>query len=102
MESMFQWMVVEPEVYDQIRMKKIQNYINGALVDAVSGKYLDNINPAEGQVYSLIPDSDDRDVSNAVNAAKNAFVQWAEMPVENRSAILLRVADLIDRDLDKL
>ncbi|HEY3405895.1 MAG TPA: aldehyde dehydrogenase [Ohtaekwangia sp.] len=83
-------------------MKKIQNYIDGVLVGPVSGEYLDNVNPSEGKVYSLIPDSDHHDVANAVTAAKAAFTSWSEMPVENRSAILLRIAELIDRDLDKL
>jgi aminomuconate-semialdehyde/2-hydroxymuconate-6-semialdehyde dehydrogenase len=83
-------------------MEKISNYINGELVAPVSGKYIDNINPAEGTVYSLIPDSDEKDVDLAVTAAKKAFEAWSSMPVEKRSALMLRVADLIDRDLEKL
>jgi acyl-CoA reductase-like NAD-dependent aldehyde dehydrogenase len=83
-------------------MEKIQNYINGELVSPVSGKYIDNYNPAEGKVYSLIPDSDGADVQAAAEAAQQAFASWSTMVVEKRSAILMKVADLIDRDLDKL
>lgn len=83
-------------------MEKIHNYVNGELIAPLSGKYLDNYNPAEGKVYSLVPDSDERDVAQAAEAAKQAFVEWSEMSVEKRSTILLRLADLIDRDLDKL
>src|SRR5690242_9203066 len=83
-------------------MQKILNYINGELTAPSSGLYLDNINPAEGKVYSLVADSDDRDVARAATAARAAFGEWSSMPVEKRSAILQRVADLIDRDLDKL
>jgi aminomuconate-semialdehyde/2-hydroxymuconate-6-semialdehyde dehydrogenase len=83
-------------------MQKIQNYINGELVAPASGKYLDNVNPAEGKVYSLIPDSDAVDVQTAVDAARNSFVEWSSMPVEKRSAILMKIADLIDRDLEAL
>jgi aminomuconate-semialdehyde/2-hydroxymuconate-6-semialdehyde dehydrogenase len=83
-------------------MQKILNYINGELVAPISGGYLDNINPAEGKVYSLIPDSDARDVQAATDAAKAAFTGWSGMAVEKRSAILLKIAELIDRDLDKL
>lgn len=83
-------------------MLKIQNYINGELVAPHSNQYIDNVNPAEGKVYSLVPDSDDRDVANAAAAARQAFAEWSSMPLEKRSAILQRVADLIDRDLDKL
>ena len=69
---------------------------------SLSGKYLDNYNPAEGKVYSLIPDSDAIDVSGAVMAAKKAFPEWSSMSSEKRSTILLRIADLIDRDFEKL
>jgi len=83
-------------------MQKIHNYINGELTSPVSGQYLDNYNPAEGKVYSLVPDSDERDVAIAAKAAKQAFPLWAAMPSERRSILLQKIADLIDRDLDKL
>jgi aminomuconate-semialdehyde/2-hydroxymuconate-6-semialdehyde dehydrogenase len=83
-------------------MLKLSNYINGELVPPSSLEYLENYNPAEGKVYSLIPDSDASDVQHAVDAATDAFSEWAAMPVEKRSSILLKIADLIDRDLDKL
>ncbi len=83
-------------------MEKILNYINGKLVEPHSGKYLDNYNPAEGKVYSLIPDSEKEDVELAVNAASKAFPSWSVLPNEERMKILLKIADLIDRDLEKL
>jgi aminomuconate-semialdehyde/2-hydroxymuconate-6-semialdehyde dehydrogenase len=83
-------------------MQQISNYINGQLVPPLSGNYLENINPAEGKVYSLLPDSDERDVEAAVVAAQAAFQSWSQMPLANRAAILLKIADLIDRDLDVL
>src|SRR5260221_13567806 len=83
-------------------MEKILNYIDGKLKESLSGKYLDNYNPSEGKVYSLIADSDEKDVAEAVKTAKEAFPAWSKMPTEERVKILLRVADLIDRDLDKL
>ncbi|MEO5601140.1 MAG: aldehyde dehydrogenase [Cyclobacteriaceae bacterium] len=83
-------------------MLTLSNYIQGELVASASGQYLENFNPAEGKVYSLIPDSDARDIQDAVDAATAAFPAWSSMPVEKRSAILLKIADLIDRDSDKL
>lgn len=67
-----------------------------------SGKYLDNYNPAEGKVYSLIPDSDKADVEEAVEAAKRAFPEWSAMPAQKRSDIMNKIADLIDRDHHRL
>jgi aminomuconate-semialdehyde/2-hydroxymuconate-6-semialdehyde dehydrogenase len=83
-------------------MQKIQNYINGELTAPASGKYLDNYNPAEGKVYSLIPDSGAEDVQQAVHAAHQAFPDWSSMAIEKRAVILQKIADLIDRDLDTL
>jgi aminomuconate-semialdehyde/2-hydroxymuconate-6-semialdehyde dehydrogenase len=83
-------------------MEYIKNYIAGELKDPVSKKYIDSYNPAEGKVYSQVPDSNQADVQLAVEAAKNAFPEWSALPVEKRSTILQRIADLIDRDLDKL
>lgn len=83
-------------------MQKILNYINGQLVEPVSKSFIDNIDPSVGATYSLIPDSDEKDIAHAVEAAKKAFDGWAGMQVEKRSAILLKIADLIDRDFEKL
>jgi aminomuconate-semialdehyde/2-hydroxymuconate-6-semialdehyde dehydrogenase len=83
-------------------MQKIQNYIGGKLVNPHSENFLDNYNPAEGKVYSLIPDSDAEDVNAAAKAAHIAFPEWSAMAVEKRSAILSKIADLIDRDLEAL
>ena len=83
-------------------MQKIQNYIGGELVEPISKKYLDNYNPAIGKVYSLIPDSDEKDVQKAVDAAQAAFPSWSHTPKEERSKILMKIADLIDRDFEKL
>ncbi len=67
-----------------------------------NGKYLDNYNPAEGKVYSLLPDSDASDVVLAVQAGQAAFAGWSAMPLAKRAAILQKIADFIDRDVDKL
>jgi acyl-CoA reductase-like NAD-dependent aldehyde dehydrogenase len=58
---------------------KISNFIGGKSAEPLSGKYLDNYEPAIGQVYSLIPDSDQNDVQVAVDAARKAFPSWSAM-----------------------
>ena len=83
-------------------MEYIKNYINGKLVAPISNNYFDNYNPATGEVYSYIPDSDERDVQNAVEAASIAFPKWSTTPVSERSKILLRVAEKIEENLDEL
>src|SRR5438132_6523783 len=84
------------------KAEKIQNFIDGQFVDPVGGKYLDNTEPATGRPYSQVADSDTRDVDLAVAAAEKAFAGWSQTAAADRSRILLRIADLIERDLEKL
>lgn len=83
-------------------MQEIANYIAGACVAPASGAYLDDVDPATGRTYALVPDSDHRDVEHAVAAARGAFPAWARTPAHERSRILLDIADRIDADLDPL
>ena len=82
-------------------LHKIRNFIDGKFVEPAGGKYLDNIEPATGKPYSQVADSGKEDVEVAVRAAEAAFASWSKMPGQKRSQILLRIADLIERDLEK-
>lgn len=83
-------------------MDHIENYIGGELVKPASGEYLDNFDPSTGQIYSLIANSDDRDVNLAVEAAKGAFPAWSSASAEYRHDVMMRIVGLIERDLDLL
>jgi aminomuconate-semialdehyde/2-hydroxymuconate-6-semialdehyde dehydrogenase len=82
-------------------MEYLKNFINGAYHAPVSGQYLDNVNPATGEVYSQIPRSGADDLTMAVNAAEVAFPIWSGMSVNERSAILLRLAAGIEARMDE-
>lgn len=81
-------------------MEKLQNFINGTYVPPKNGQYIENIEPATGQVYSFIPDSDEEDVTAAVEAAERAFPIWSNMSIETRSEILVRLSEGIERNMD--
>lgn len=83
-------------------MIRIQNYINGELVAPNSKKYFDNINPATGKKYALVPDSDDSDIELATRSAIKAKEKWGNSSIDFRFKILMRIADLIEKDQDKL
>ncbi len=83
-------------------MLKIKNYINGELIEPVEKKYLDNYNPSIGKVYSLIPDSDEKDVQLAYEAAQAAFPGWSATKKDERSRIMMNIAALIDKNFDAL
>lgn len=82
-------------------MEQLSNYINGELTEPVSKNHLDNYEPATGEVYSQIPDSDERDVQLAFDAAKNAFESWSKTPLENRMMILMKVSDGIEKRMNE-
>jgi aminomuconate-semialdehyde/2-hydroxymuconate-6-semialdehyde dehydrogenase len=81
---------------------KIQNYINGEFVNPIQGKYLDNYNPAIGEVYGQIPNSTKEDVEKAYEAAAKAFPSWSSSTLEERSTIISKIADLILEKIDLL
>lgn len=83
-------------------MQTIQNFINGQYVPPKAGKYIDNFNPATGNLSGKIPDSDIEDIEAAVRAATAAFPVWANMPLDHRHDILRAVADGILQNIDTL
>jgi len=80
-------------------MNRIDNHIGGENAAPLGGGYLDNVDPATGAVYSQVADSDARDVVRAVDAADAAFPAWSRTPARERSAVLLRIADLSRMEL---
>lgn len=81
---------------------KILNYINGEYVEPLSKQWLDNYNPSNGEVYSQIANSNSEDIETAYQAAAAAFPKWSNTTIDERSKILLKIADLIAENLDKL
>jgi aminomuconate-semialdehyde/2-hydroxymuconate-6-semialdehyde dehydrogenase len=82
--------------------KQILNYIGGNFADPEQGKFIDNVNPATGEVYSQTPDSDHSDVATAVAAAREAFPAWSTSTPEFRFRVLNKIADLIEENLEAL
>ncbi len=78
-----------------------QAFIDGAFVNAVSGKTFDNINPATGEILNQVAECDAADIDLAVAAGRRAFEdgRWSRMAPEGRKAILLKLADLIRANL---
>ncbi len=80
----------------------LENFIGGNFIGPLSGNFIDNINPATGEVYAEIPDSNAKDIEVAVKAAQKAFPAWSILPVEKRFIILNKIAELIDENQDEL
>ena len=83
-------------------MKRILNFIDGQFRPPCSGRYLPDVDPATGQVIAEIAESGPEDVDAAVAAASRAFESWRRTPAEERSRLLIRVAELIEENFDEL
>jgi aminomuconate-semialdehyde/2-hydroxymuconate-6-semialdehyde dehydrogenase len=83
-------------------MTKILHFIDGNLVEPASGAYFDDVDPAVGEPYALVPDGDAADIERAVAAAKAAFPAWSQTTTAERSRILLAIAYGIEREIDEL
>ena len=55
-------------------MDPILNYINGEYVKPSSNDYIDVIDPAIGEKYTVVANSNKNDIDKAVNAAKESFL----------------------------
>ncbi|MFC2093533.1 aldehyde dehydrogenase family protein [Bacteroidota bacterium] len=83
-------------------MKKIKNYIAGILTTPYNSNYINNFNPATGEVYTMTPDSFEGDLYLATESAEKALPVWSNTPVEDRCNLMLWIADKIRKNSDKL
>ncbi|MGB9152605.1 MAG: aldehyde dehydrogenase [Alphaproteobacteria bacterium] len=81
--------------------RKVLNFIDGALVEPVSGNYFDIEDSAIGAPYGLVADSDRQDLDIAVAAAQRAFPGWRDTPASARADLMNRLADLIEARLEE-
>ena len=83
-------------------MEKIYNFINGEFLLPSSNKYIEVIEPATGIPYAEVPDSNYKDIDQAINYASEAFISWSKTTIEKRSKILNQIARGIDLHSDRL
>src|SRR6476659_8788098 len=84
------------------RVKTYQQLIGGSFVDAASGETAEVVNPANDQVIANVPKSAAEDVDRAVNAAATAFETYKQTTPQDRSLMLLKLADLLEAKGDEL
>jgi aldehyde dehydrogenase (NAD+) len=92
--------LVESSMFDG-KTKKL--FIGGEWVEAASGKTFETANPANGEVIARIAEGDAKDIDRAVRAARKAFEgEWSKWTPQQRMALLLRIADLVEKNFDEL
>jgi acyl-CoA reductase-like NAD-dependent aldehyde dehydrogenase len=83
-------------------MEKCLNYIDGEWVEPKNGQYMDDVNPATGEVLGQAPLSTPEDVEAAVQAATAAQKKWRLVPAVERAKVLFRVGDLLKERKEQL
>src|SRR6202011_1745865 len=77
--------------------------IDGKWVDAASGKTFESHNPATGELLATVAEGDAEDINRAVGAARAAFEgPWSKFKPYERQALLLKIADLVEKHYDEL
>jgi 1-pyrroline dehydrogenase len=79
-----------------------KNFVGGEFVDAVEGGTAEIINPSTGETIAEVPNGTQADVDRAVEAAKRAWPEWRDTTPQERSELLLKLADAIDAHTDEL
>ena len=82
--------------------EKYQLYINGKWVNGKEGKTFNSYNPSNGELLASCVDAGKEDVDDAVKAAWKAWDTWKNISPQERSGMLLKIADLIDENSEKL
>ncbi|MGE5095985.1 MAG: CoA-acylating methylmalonate-semialdehyde dehydrogenase [Betaproteobacteria bacterium] len=76
--------------------------INGQFVESRAGEFRDIVNPATQEVLARVPMCDASEIDAAVKAAAEAFKTWRNVPIGQRARIMLKLQELIRRDMKKL
>ena len=79
-----------------------ENFIGGEWVAPVKGEYFDNISPVNGKVFTKVPRSSKEDIELALDAAHAAKDAWGKTSPQERSNILLKIADRLEQNLEVL
>jgi len=83
-------------------MRLLTNFIKGRAIAPVGDEYLDDLNPATGEVIAKVPRSKGADVDFAVMAARKAFESWSQTSVAERADLLDAVASRIEKRSEEL
>ncbi|KAL8136542.1 hypothetical protein V2J09_002543 [Rumex salicifolius] len=81
---------------------KVPLLIGGRFVESQSSEVIDVFNPATQEIVSQVPLTTTEEFDAAVSAAKEAFPSWRNTPITTRQRVMLKLQELIRRDMDKL
>ncbi|MFL5770621.1 MAG: aldehyde dehydrogenase [Chloroflexota bacterium] len=79
-------------------------FIDGRFASSTSGRTFTDVGPRDGRPIAEVAEGGAEDVDRAVAAARAAFEdrRWADQSPKNRKRVLLRLAELIRADRERL
>jgi aldehyde dehydrogenase len=81
---------------------RYENFIGGKWTPPRAGRYFDNTSPITGRVICEVARSDKDDIELALDAAHAAKDAWGKTSVGERASILMKIAQRMEDNLDKL
>lgn len=81
---------------------KYDHFIGGKFVAPIKGEYFDNVSPVDGKVFTQAARGTKEDIDAALDAAHAAFPSWSKSSVAYRSGILLKIAQVMEDNLEYL
>jgi aldehyde dehydrogenase len=82
--------------------ERYNNFINNEWVSPIKGEYFASISPVDGQEITSVARSTKEDIELALDAAHEAFKTWSKVSATQRSNILLKIADIMEQNLEYL
>lgn len=82
--------------------KEYKLFIGGEWVEGTNNSKIASYNPSNSEKLTEFTDASNEDVDNAIVAASEAFKSWKKTSPQERSAMLLKIADLIDENKELL
>ncbi|KAL3813781.1 hypothetical protein ACJIZ3_015049 [Penstemon smallii] len=104
MSRYFTAAAVDEAITPPVRINYTKLLINGQFIDSASGKTFPTLDPRTGEVIANVAEAEAEDVNRAVSAARKAFDEgpWPKMSAHDRSKILLKFVDLLEKHSEEL
>lgn len=94
-----------PDLFESIgspsKPRAYRALVGGSWIDAADGEVLPIFSPVDGSLVGAVPALGEAEVRRAVDAAADAQPAWADLTLDQRASVLLRAADLVDRNADR-
>lgn len=87
---------------ENLMQKEYGLFINGDFKPSISGLTFETFNPVDGEMIARVSKANEEDVDRAVDSARKAFESWKLISAKERSDLLLKIADALEKNIEFL